>query len=110
MPVDLPLVSFAWNALLTVATGIIGLYAHTTRRHAATAERIETFARETDTRLARLEEAARHAVTHDHLTEVAGRIDSVNSRLSEISGALEGIRRAVDILYQHMLRSTDASK
>ncbi|KON47009.1 hypothetical protein AL013_10485 [Mariprofundus ferrooxydans] len=95
-----------WLAVLRdVLTGAVYLYVFFSNRRKATTKNIEDMKAHVaeqqklnDKRLTMLESDIKHLPTHTDL-------DSINKTLSNVEGTLGGLKRAVDLMNQHLLNS-----
>lgn len=59
--------------------------------------------KEKNIRLTRVEEALRHVPTHADMQKIEVRVSDVHADLQKVVGGVEGLRRAVDLMSQHLL-------
>ena len=93
--------------------GGIGFYVHIVTRQRVTERQFEDMKDSlTESlngfgqRLARAEEAQRHGPTHGDMSGLSKELSEVRGDLQRRAGGLEGIRRAVDSINQHLLNKT----
>ncbi len=79
--------------------GGIGLYSWRANRDRAQREEVDAIAQ----RLTVIEQDIKHMPGHDHLQSLATRMEDLHRDVASISGGMEGIRRAVDLINEHLL-------
>jgi len=78
---------------------LIGVYAWISRRHQATVDQIGSL----ESRMDRVEIEIKHAPTKEDFRLLADRVGQVHGDLRELSGSMSGLKRAVDIMNEHLL-------
>lgn len=93
--------------------GAIGFYVHLVTRQRVTETQFDQLKDELHQslngfgqRLARAEEALRHGPTHGDMSGLARELGELRGDVQQMAGGLEGIRRAVDLINQHLLNRT----
>lgn len=93
-----------------ILMGAIAFYMHIVARQRVTQDKLDAHMAEvTQTlnglgqRLARVEEAHRHSPTHGDMGALAKELGELRGDVQQMAGGLEGIRRAVDLINQHLL-------
>lgn len=101
---------FWFDVVQVVGTIAIGVYVWLANRQRVTTQSIRQLEHDVDerlddhgTRLSRLEEEVRHLPTHNDIGGVFKRIDQIHGDLKELTGAMSGLRRAVDLINDHLL-------
>lgn len=110
MDVDVSWLRFWLDVLQWVVTCIIGVAMFAMRRHRGTVAVLQSESKGLssamqmiDSRLTRLEVQIEHAPSRRDIEQLSQRIQTLHGDLSKLSGGLEGIRRAVDLLNEHLL-------
>lgn len=90
--------------------GAIGIYVHVVTRQRVTETQFDELRKDLHLsldgfgqRLARAEEAQRHGPTHGDMSSLARELGELRGDVQQMAGGLEGIRRAVDLINQHLL-------
>lgn len=101
---------FWFDVVQVAGTVAIGIYVWLANRQRVTTQSIRALEQDVDerlddhgTRLTRLEEEVRHLPTHDDIGGVFKRIDQIHGDLKELTGAMSGVKRAVDLINEHLL-------
>lgn len=99
-----------WHVLSFLLSGAVGIYAHIMSRQRVTDGMLEKHKEQVSQelngygqRLTRVEEAHRHSPTHGDMGQLSREISHLRGDVQEMAGGLEGIRRAVDLINQHLL-------
>lgn len=59
--------------------------------------------KELETRMAHMEDEVKHLPGHHDIKELSQRCEAMHGDLCELKGSLSGIRRAVDLMNDHLL-------
>lgn len=101
-----------WNVLSFFVTGAVAVYAHIIGRQRVTEDKLvahEGVVNEAlngfGQRLTRVEEAHRHSPTHGDMGQLSRELGELRGDVQQMAGGLEGIRRAVDLINQHLLNN-----
>lgn len=82
-----------------VCLAAIGLYTRNVNRTRAQRAEVTALAQ----RVTILEQDVRHMPSHNDLNGISSRIEELNKSVAQMSGGLEGLRRAVDLMNEHLL-------
>jgi len=109
----LDLVVNVWHVLSFLISGGVAIYAHIMTRQRVTEKELDQHKEDViemingfGQRLVRVEEAGRHAPTHTDMGALEKELGALRGDVQQMSGGLEGIRRAVDLINQHLLNRT----
>jgi len=101
-----------WHVVSFVISGAAGIYAHIIGRQRVTETKLDehkSAVHETlngfGQRLTRVEESHRHSPTHGDMGQLSRELGQLRGDVQQMSGGLEGIRRAVDLINQHLLNN-----
>lgn len=72
-------------------------------KFSSTVKELDDRLKEKNLRLTRVEEALRHVPTHADMQKLEIRVSDVHADLQKVVGGVEGLRRAVDLMSQHLL-------
>lgn len=87
-------------------TGIIGVYSWWVARNRATHQAIRAVderVTQTEQRILVVEGDMRHVPTQADLQTLSTRIEALHGDVKELSGVISGLRRAVDLMNQHLI-------
>lgn len=103
---------FWFQVVQFVATTILGVYVYVANRNVAKTHRVKQFEDQTDKRfenhagrITRVEEAMRHMPNHADMTRIETGLKEVYGAVEKTNGGMEGLRRAVDVIQQHLLNN-----
>lgn len=91
-------------------TAVMGVALYAMRSYRGTVDELQqqsaalgSSCRLLDSRLTRVEVAIEHAPSRRDIEQLSRRIETLHGDLGRVAGGLEGIRRAVDLLNEHLL-------
>ena len=96
---DFDALQFSFDLFQFVLLGGIGIYTWRANRDRAQQEEVEAIAQ----RVTVIEQDIKHMPGHDHLQALSARMEDLHRDVANISGGMEGIRRAVDLINEHLL-------
>ncbi|MCC7082177.1 MAG: hypothetical protein IT530_16010 [Burkholderiales bacterium] len=99
-----------WHVVSFLVSGAVGVYAHIIGRQRVTEDMLERHKESVSEqlngfgqRIVRVEEAGRHAPNHGDMRDLRKELGELHGDVQRMAGGLEGIRRAVDQINQHLL-------
>lgn len=97
----------AWKFWFTVgqtlATGVLTLWLWAVNRRTVRRAELDAKMAALDHRVTIVEQDVRHGPSHADIKELSHRIEELHGDLKELGGGVTGIRRAVDLMNQHLL-------
>ncbi len=97
----------AWKFWITVgqtfATGVLTIWLWAVNRRTVRRAELDHKMAQLDRRVTIVEQDVRHGPSHGDIKELGQRLEELHGDLKEMHGGLTGIRRAVDLMNQHLL-------
>jgi len=105
---------FWFGIVQFILTAGVWVYVWLSNRQRATTKRVQDLEKltlerlqEHDGWLNRLDTKLKYIPTRDDHSKLSDRIEDLHGDLHEISGVLSGLRRAVDLMNEHLLNRSD---